>query len=202
MSVNPTTDGASKPRCFSAGFAKLGTRFGKLRKADDGTTAIEFAMVATPFLMFVFGLIGCAFYFFIVSSVEKGMDQASRLVRTGQAQSSLMTVNQFKQKICDGAGAWVTCSKMQIFVQKFADWNSVTPTPCVNKGVVATNTAPGSALIALYSGTANQVVIVTACYKWGFTASLPFVQLGNMSDGSLMMQSATAFRSEPYPGGS
>jgi hypothetical protein len=43
------------------------------------------------------------------------------------------------------------------------------------------------------------VVIVTACYQWDFTAKLPIIKLGNMSNGSMMLQSATAFRSEPYP---
>ncbi len=77
----------------------------RLQREEDGATAIEFAIVATPFLMFIFALIGCAFYFFMMNSVEKGMDQSGRLIRTGQAVSSKMTVNQFKQKICDGAGA-------------------------------------------------------------------------------------------------
>ena len=67
--------------------------------------------------MFIFALVGCAFYFFMMNSVEKGMDQSSRLIRTGQAVSSKLTVNQFKQKICDGAGNWINCSKLQIFVE-------------------------------------------------------------------------------------
>ena len=36
--------------------------------------------------------------------------------------------------------------------------------------------------------------------EWDFTAKLPFLKLGNMADGSMMMQTATSFRSEPYPG--
>jgi Flp pilus assembly protein TadG len=175
--------------------------FRRWRRDEDGATAIEFAIVATPFLMFIFGLIGVAFYFFIMSSVEKGMDQSSRLIRTGQAVTNKTTVDQFKQSICDGAGTWIRCSNLQVFVNRFADWASVTPQPCVDaNGVVTTNTAPGTDLIATYSGTASDIVIVTACYKWTFTAKLPFFHLGNMADKSMMMQTATVFRSEPYPG--
>jgi hypothetical protein len=182
---------------------RRGRLFGRLRRLtrnEDGTTAVEFAIVSAPFFMFIFVLVACAFYFFVMNSVEKGMDQSSRLIRTGQAVSDKMTVDQFKQKICDGAGHWVTCNKLQVFVQHYADWASVQPDPCVRNNVVILNTAPGDSLIAIYSGTASDIVIVTACYKWDFTAKFPFFKFGNMSDGSLMMQTATSFRSEPYPG--
>lgn len=173
-------------------------------KTDDrGSTALEFSIVALPFFMFIMGLIGCAFYFFISSAIEKGMDQTSRLIRTGAAVTDKMTVNQFKQSICDGAGSWIDCNQLQIFVKSYSDgWtglNSTKPQPCVQGGVVVTNTAPGTDLIAIYSGTASDVVVVTVCYKWNFTSELPMIKLGNMADGSLMLQTATAFRSEPYP---
>jgi hypothetical protein len=159
--------------------------------------------VAIPFFMFILALIGCAFYFFISSSIEKGMDQTSRLIRTGEAVTNKMTVNEFKQGICDGAGSWIDCSHLQIFLKSYGQsWSNVTAAePCVDQnGVIATNTAPGTDLIAIYSGAASDVVVVTACYKWNFTSKLPLFKLGNMSDGSLMLQTATAFRSEPYPG--
>jgi Flp pilus assembly protein TadG len=147
-----------------------------LTRHNDGTSAIEFAIVAVPFFMFVFGLMGVASYFFIMTSIDKGMEQNSRLIRTGQAQTADMTVNEFKQAVCNKAGSWVKCNKLQIFVQKFADWNK----------------------LAQYAGEANDIVLVTACYRWEFASKVPFFQMGQMSDGSLMMQSTTAFRTEPY----
>lgn len=174
----------------------------RLKRHEEGSTAIEFAIVSTPFLMFICALTGIALYFFVISSIEKGMDQSSRPIRTGQAMCASTTVDQFKQNICTGAGKWVNCNKLQIFVKHYTDWstlNSDTPQPCVdaNKNVI-TNTVSGSSLIAASAGGASDVVIVTGCYKWDFTAKLPFLKIGNMPDGSLMMQTATAFRAEPY----
>lgn len=171
----------------------------RFKQNEDGATAIEFAMVAAPFFILVFMLIGFAMYFFVMNSLDKGMDQTSRLVRTGQAQKSNMTVNGFKQAVCDGAGGWIKCNKVQVFVQKFADWNSVAPQACLNSsGAQVTNSASGSDPIATYSGASSNIVVVTTCYKWEFAQSIPYVKLGNMSDGSMMMQTATAFRTEPY----
>lgn len=186
--------------------SRIANRPHRLFKADEaGSSAVEFAIVATPFLMFIFGLVGCALYFFTTSSIENGMDRTSRLIRTGEAVTDKMTVDQFKQDICSSAGHWIDCTKLQIFVQSYSDgWtglNSAKPQPCVeDNGTIVMNPAPGTDLIAIYSGAASDVVVVTACYKWNFTAKLPFLKLGNMADGSMMLQTATSFRSEPYPG--
>lgn len=192
----------TRPSDSVSGFAPKRTLH-RLSRDESGTTAIEFGMVAIPFFMFVFALIGIAFYFFIMTSLDKGMDQTSRLVRTGQAQNTNMTVDQFKQKICDSAGGWIKCNKVQVFVQKYPDWSSVKPQPCLNSsGNVNTNSASGSDLISQYSGVSSDIVIVTTCYKWEFAASIPYFRMGNMSDNSMMLQSSTAFRSEPYAPGS
>lgn len=169
----------------------------RYRNDEGGATAIEFAIVATPFLMFVFGLIGIALHFFILSSVEKGMDQASRLIRTGQTDG--MTVNDFKQAVADNAGVWVKDDKLQVFVTTYPTWADVVESACVNgDGSVAINTVPGTQPIAQSAGGAEDIVVVTSCYKWELAAHIPFLHLGNLADGSMMMQSSTAFRSEPY----
>lgn len=178
--------------------AKISRLFG-FKKNEDGATAIEFGMVAAPFFILVFMLIGFAIYFFVMNSLEKGMDQTSRLVRTGQAQKTDMTVNDFKQGVCTNAGDWIKCNKVQVFVQKFADWESIAPQACLNSaGAQATNGASGGEMIAKYSGAASDIVVVTTCYKWEFAQRIPYVRIGNMSDGSMMMQASTAFRTEPF----
>jgi Flp pilus assembly protein TadG len=172
---------------------------GKFSRNDNGSVAIEFGMVSIPFLILVFMLFGFAMYFFVMNSLDKGMDETARLLRTGQAQKADMTVSQFKSNICSKAGGWIQCPKVEVFVQKFATWDVVTPTACLNSsGSVNTNTASGSDKIALYSGTASEIVLVTTCYKWEFSQKLPFFTFGNMPDGSMMIQSSTAFRTEPY----
>ncbi|MEQ1717602.1 MAG: TadE/TadG family type IV pilus assembly protein [Hyphomicrobium sp.] len=196
-------------RCLKklrAGLAAHATTHARLRRLgqnEDGTTAIEFAIVAVPFFMFIFGLMGVSSYFFIMTSLEKGMDQSSRLIRTGQAQTAdaanhLMTVDEFKQSICTKAGSWVKCGRVQVFVQKFAEWDDVAPQPCLSAGGATVNTASGSDPIATYAGASNDIVLVTTCYKWDFPMQLGFMSLGQMADGSMMMQTATAFRTEPY----
>ncbi|WP_290991409.1 TadE/TadG family type IV pilus assembly protein [Hyphomicrobium sp.] len=173
----------------------------RLQRDENGATAVEFAIVVTPFLMFIFALIGCSFYFFTMNSIEMGMDQATRLVRTGQAVTQKMTVDQFRKAICSSAGGWIDCNKMKVFAQAADTWSdTLQPTQCLDNTKNQNQIMKPTDLIAIYTGTASQVVIVTTCYQWDFTAKLPFIRLGNSPDGSTVLQTATAFRSEPYPG--
>ena len=190
----------------------------RLGRNEDGTTAIEFAAVAFPFFMFVFGIIGISMHYFVMNSIEKGMDQASRLIRTGQAQTNGFTVGQFKNYLCnkansrsslDAGGAEVDlttdqgdghikCNDLEIFIQNAPNWQNLTPQPCVSvSGTKLVNsTNPGDSL-ASYSGAESDVVLVTACYEWQFTKKIPFLTF-DTPDNAMIMQSATAFRTEPY----
>lgn len=172
----------------------------RLQRDDNGATAVEFAIVVTPFLLFILGLIGCSFYFFMMNSIEKGMDQATRLVRTGQAVTQKMTVDQFRKAICSAAGTWIDCNNLTVFAQAADTWSdTLQPTQCLDNTKNQNQIMKPTDLIAIYTGTASQVVIVTTCYQWNFTAKLPLIKFGNAPDGSTVLQTATAFRSEPYP---
>lgn len=198
--------------------ATILNRFARLCRNEDGTTAIEFAVVAAPFFMFVFGIIGISMHYFVMNSVEKGMDQASRLIRTGQAQTNNYTVGEFRNYLCNKANSrtsedaegdavdlksdlgdgHIKCSDLEIFVQNADDWQGLAPEPCVDvSGVKRVNSTNPADLIATQSGTESAVVMVTACYEWQFTKRIPFLKF-DTADNAMIMQSATAFRTEPY----
>jgi hypothetical protein len=168
---------------------------------DDGAAAIEFAIVALPFFMFVFGILGIGLYFLASSSLEYGVEAAARKVRTGQAQKGAVTVGQFKQDVCDAAGSYIDCSKLSVIVQHASSWSGITPQACLDsRGNMVGSTGGAGDLMSTYTGTASEVVLVTLCYQWDLATTFGFMNLGKNSDGSgpAVVQASTAFRSEPY----
>jgi Flp pilus assembly protein TadG len=166
------------------------------REDHSGTTAVEFAIVGMPFLMFLYGIIGIGLYFTTMFTLENGLEQASRLIRTGQAQKAGMTDVQFKNVVCSYIPGCVDCqNKLLVNVRSFAEAD-MTPTigraECLNNGSL-TN------LTTYQPGTANQVVLVTLCFEWELGNKIPFIRLGDMSNGSRLIQAAAVFRTEPYP---
>jgi hypothetical protein len=168
---------------------------------ERGTSAIEFGIVALPFFLFVLGLIGIGLYFFTMSSLEYGVEVASRQIRTGQAQKGSITVSQFKNLVCQAAGSYIDCNKLSVIIQSGAQWSDIAPQPCVDSnGNMVASTGTGTDSVATYTGAASQVVLITLCYTWDLAQTFPFLKLGKNSDGSgsAVVQATTAFRTEPY----
>ena len=167
---------------------------------EDGTAAVEFALVALPFLLFVLGVLGMGLYFLASTSLEYGVEAAARQLRTGEAEKGSMTVGSFRELVCEGAGSYIDCGKVNTIVQHATTWSGITPQSCTDSsGNRVGSTGSTGELINKYSGSASEVVLVTVCYEWDLAQHFKFLQLGS-GDGSgpAIIQAATAFKSEPY----
>ena len=71
-----------------------------LKHNQEGTTAIEFAILGVPFLMLLFGIVELAVLFFISSTTQHALESVSREVRTGEFQNASGTEEEFKAAIC------------------------------------------------------------------------------------------------------
>ncbi|MDX2158055.1 MAG: TadE/TadG family type IV pilus assembly protein [Hyphomicrobiaceae bacterium] len=160
-----------------------------------GVTAVEFAMVAMPFLMMLFGIIGVGLYFFTTFTLENAVEQASRLLRTGQAQVANYTADQFKAKVCEYVPGHIDCvGKVRVNVKSYADTTNITADSlprCLNNGGLSNASE-------FDMGGASEVVLVWVCYEWDLAGKIPFLRLGDMSNGSRLIQATTVFRSEPF----
>jgi Flp pilus assembly protein TadG len=174
----------------------IARQLARWRSDQAGVTAVEFGMVITPFLMLLFGIVAIGLFFFTTFSLENAVEQAARLIRTGQAQTANMTTEQFKAEVCSHAPSYVDCDgKLRVSVQKFNEWTQITPenTPkCLDSGGNLSSTATYDAPVA------NEVALVWVCYEWDMVKDIPFLNLGNMSNGARLIQAATTFRVEPY----
>ena len=73
-----------------------------------------------------------AVLYFAGQSLENAVADSARLIRTGQAQQQGMTSDQFKQTICDQAGAMFDCtSGLKLDVKTFATFDSIDLKPPV-----------------------------------------------------------------------
>ncbi len=163
----------------------------------DGTTAIEFALVAVPFLMLLYGIIGVGLFFFTTFTIENAVEQASRFIRTGQAQQAGWSPQDFKNKVCEFVPSHIDCvGKVRVNVKSYASSASITPASlpqCLNGGGLNNSND-------YVPGTANVIVLVWACYEWDFAQKIPYFNLGDMGNGSRLIQATTTFRTEPYSG--
>ena len=177
--------------------ARLQEFTGRFYHDQRGFTAVEFAMVAMPFLMLLFGTIGVGLFFFTTFSLENAVEKAARQIRTGQAQTSGKTTSQFKQDICDLSPSFVDCTgNLRVNVVSSASFSGAA-------SAMGSCTDSGGSLIpdptdGPVPGGAGEVVLVTVCYEWEMAKAIPFLELGDMGSGSRLIRASTTFRTEPY----
>lgn len=178
------------------------------RKDQRGTTAIEFAMVGGPFLMFAMSVTGLGLYWLATSQLNHAVSTASRQIRTGSAQRENKTVAEFKQLVCDSLTNFVECNdKLQVHVRSYDQWADVQPVNCIQDGGNGLRPTGGSSTDSLTqtSGGASEVVMVTLCYEWELAESMPWLFLAAKDSGgqpqlggAALIQASAIFRTEPY----
>lgn len=162
------------------------------RRDKSGTSAIEFGIVAAPFFALLLALIEVSLVFFGSFTLENAVDQAGRLIRTGQAQQAGMGPTEFKSAVCAEVYALFDCeSGLKVEVQRFENFEGITMDDPLENGQLKEN-------YGFDMGNGGDVVIVRAFYEWDLIANFPGVGLGNMANGSRLVAAATTFRNEPF----
>ncbi|HRN84610.1 MAG TPA: pilus assembly protein [Hyphomicrobium sp.] len=171
-----------------------------------GTTAVEFALVATPFFALMMGIMTVGMQYLTLHTLEHAVSEASRQIRTGQAQKAGLTVAGFRQMICDEAGSLVACdSRLVVHFRSGERFRDLVPMPnCVSDGSLTPPSGSGSDSLVTAVGEEDRKVAVNICYDWTTGMHLwrsiwniisPTPTTGN---GKTILSAATVFQTEPY----
>jgi Flp pilus assembly protein TadG len=178
-------------------------------RCRKGATAVEFALVAAPFLALLVALLQTAMVFFAARMLDEITEEASRFVLTGQAQTANMTAAQFRTHVCTGdatltklVGALFTCNNLMINAQSYPNFAAASTNDPIT-GFNASNQpldSNGHVMTLSWSpGNPGDVVVLQIMYLWpvvggplGFSLSSP------NSNGNRLPMSTAVFRNEPF----
>jgi Flp pilus assembly protein TadG len=162
---------------------------------ENGATAVEFALVAAPFIALLVGTIQTFLVFFAGQQLQTIVTQTSRLILTGQAQDQGLSQSAFAQKLCANVVVLFTCGNIMIDVQAYSSFsvaNAGAPTLTYNGSGQVTNAWQYN------PGSPGQIVVVRAMYQWStFLGPLGF-NLSNLSNGHRLIMASAVFKNEPY----
>ena len=172
-------------------------RFGVLRafrRRDDGAAAIEFAIVATPFLAVLFAIMETAMVFFAGQTLETAVADSSRLILTGQAQTQALNQASFKAAVCARIFGLLNCEDgMTVDVQKYTAFAAADLTrPVDDEG----NVKPGN----YNPGGPCEIVVVRLIYAYPVYLAIMGFDLADMSGNKRLLVATSVFRNEPYQG--
>lgn len=169
--------------------------FARFRRARSGATAVEFALIAAPFMALLFGILELGMVFMVSTTLDNATDAAARKIRTGQFQlAGGGTAATFKTQICDNMSfLGASCaSQLHIDVRtypKFADVAAIDPT---------TKGAFDDKKTTFVPGGPEAIVVVRAYYEWTLITPMLNEGLETLSGGKRLITSTATFRNEPY----
>jgi len=175
------------------------SRGGTFLRNRDGSSAVEFAIVAPIFLALTFSILEAGYFFFVAGGVEAANDKAARLIRTGQAQSGSMSRDAFYNEICNVVKLYGDCDKqLTVDVARFSTFAQLaadTASPiCLNGDASDADLPPTS----YQTGAARDIVRVRVCFTHkSLNPGIGF-NLEKTAGGAVKMLSTSVFRTEPY----
>jgi Flp pilus assembly protein TadG len=177
---------------------------GRLRsfgRNENAATAVEFALLALPFFTIVFAILETAIVFLASQILDSAINDSSRLIRTGQAQSSSYTADDYRDAICSRLFGLFDCndtSKLLIRVTTIDDFRSATTTTPITPNCTTPTNCQFTLTQTFDPGVGSEVVLVEAYYKWPTVVNLPLFNLATMADGTRLLAAARVFQNEPF----
>lgn len=162
-------------------------------RRQDGAAAIEFGLVAAPFLALTFATMETALVFFAGQALETATADSARLIMTGQAQTQGMSQAKFKEAVCAKIYGLFDCAGgVKVDVKTYSSFSSADMSkPIDANGNLQTN-------FQYQPGGPGDIVVVRLIYEWPVYVSLLGLNLADMAGGKRLMVATAAFRNEPY----
>ena len=182
---------------LASGRRRLASPAGFARR-EDGAAALEFAIVAAPFIALILATMQTALAFFAGQVLEFAVLDASRQILTGSAQNSSMTQSGFASAVCAKVQTLFNCSGLMIDVQtatSFSTANTAMPALTFNGQGAVTNSW------SWQPGSPGDIVIMRVMYQWPVFLGPLGLGLSNESNGKLLLMATAAFKNEPYQPG-
>lgn len=164
------------------------------RRRREGAAAVEFAIVGIPFFFVIFAVLELGVIFLVDSTLESAVQQASRLVRTGQAQVGGVSPAQFRNAMCESMSVFEgDCqARAVVDVRPIPQFRNPNPPDPIVDGAI------DPARTDFNPGEAGDLVLVRVWYQQPVVTPLLSRALTRLGSGDAVIQVTTAFRNEPF----
>ncbi len=162
-------------------------------KDRKGTAAVEFALVAFPFIWLLLGLLELSLYFTTSSLLAEAANVGARQVRVGQMEDEANQAQAFKNAVCARAAVFIPCSGIQFQVQqigsgRFADAD-MTPSYDQNGNLQGQG---------YQDGAQSSVMLVRLVYRYPFITPMLGPLLSDGPRNTRLIVNTIVMKNEPY----
>ncbi|HXD46350.1 MAG TPA: TadE/TadG family type IV pilus assembly protein [Pseudolabrys sp.] len=174
--------------------AMLPVRFARrFARRQDGAAAVEFALVALPFLALTFAIIETALVFFAGQTLEAAVAESARLIMTGQAQNANYTAADFKTQVCNRIAGLFDCNG-----GVYVDVKSYSTFGAISSAQPVTNNQFDASKVGYSLAGPGCIQVVSLYYQWPIYVSLLGDNLSTLNGNYRLLAATAVFKNEPY----
>lgn len=174
----------------------------RLRTDENGVTAVEFAIIAIPFFMLVFGILEVSLMYFASSYLDASVSRASREVFTG----SMSETAQSQGATSPAQKKALFIDKLKTYMPVFLDGGKVdvciAPVKTFTAVDVLTKQNPDKSVdktnCTVDFGQAGDMMAVRAYYNLPIYTTFISDAFANGQNNTRLLASTAVFRNEPY----
>ncbi len=178
--------------CAADGPRRCARRLSAFLHDRKGAVAIEFVILAFPFLLLMLVLLETATVFYAELVMDRAVAKIGREVRTGQITNADLTETEFKDKLCAEVKFMFDCSKLKVDLKTYGSFGAV-PTSTPIKGGDLDSTG-----FSYTKPSGETITALKAYYKWPLYVDVLREMSTTLSDHSFMVVGSAAFMTEPY----
>ncbi|MEE9271958.1 MAG: TadE/TadG family type IV pilus assembly protein [Robiginitomaculum sp.] len=184
----------------------------KFKRKNEGAVAIEFAILAIPFLMVLFSIIEASMLFFFSSTTERALAEVSRKIKTGEFQETGGKAPDFKKALCKkmafmGGTDCASSVRVDVVSTPTGQFKNLklpsfpakcSGTPEQIKVCKAKPPDPSKVNSKWSTTNGGDVVIVRVQYVYKLLIPAAINRLANAGGNTHVITKTTAFRNEPF----
>lgn len=181
----------------------------QLARRQDGVTAVEFAMIAPVFILFVMGIIEFSLIMFVSMVMESATDDTARLGKTGFVAGGTTRQAEIIADVNNRTAGLLDPAQIAVTTQVYANFDNVgQPEPCISPPTPPCGGTPGvnftdvngngqwdADMGAAGLGNPGDIVVYTVTYPWPIVTPVMRAFLGN----TYRITARSVVRNEPYP---
>jgi Flp pilus assembly protein TadG len=160
---------------------------------ESAVTAVEFSLVAVPFVFLLIGIIEMSLMFAASSTLHSATNDAARLIRTGQVQQASGDSQQmFEDMLCQKIDSLMDCTRLQyevITMSGFADFGSFPVSYDSDGNLVSQGFDPGGV---------NDVILIRVVYRYPLMTPLLGEFLSDGPNSTKLLLATVVLETEPY----
>lgn len=165
---------------------------------ERGVTAIEFGLLAVPFFAIIGAILETSLVFLSGQLLDSAVQDVSRLIRTGQARSTMFSADDFRKNVCERLfGLFGDCKGLYVEVRSVTNFADIDVKAPINPNCTL-NCDAWAEPDAFTPGQGSSIMVVEAYYKWPIIINLGGLNLSNLPGGKRLMGAAAVFRNEPF----